>query len=390
MSASTEKKLRAQARAEGTDKKTVAAQKEAEKRKKVNTWKILALIFIILAAAVIIFVNTDIRYHATTALTVGDRNYSPAEVNYQFGSEYQEFLSNYGDYASLFGLDTSTGMVGLASQECMYTDGGTWRDYFKDNAITALKQTQAMLKYAAENGIELTDDEKAEIETQLGSYDTYAASNGYNDVDRFIAAVYGRGVNKDIVRTMLNDAYLASKAYTDHSGKIEVTDAQVKEEYPSVAVRHILVKAEANEDGEYTEEALAAAKTKAEEILAEYEDGDKTEESFAALAEKYSEDEGSNTNGGLYSNIHSGDTVEEFDAFCFDPARKTGDTGIVFGDNGSYQGYHVMYFVGEGDPSTDDTGRSRIRSEILSAWVEDITTGVEVVEQKAMKLVGKG
>ena len=41
-----------------------------------------------------------------------------------------------------------------------------------------------------------------------------------------------------------------------------------------------------------------------ETIRAEFEAGDKTEESFAALAEEYSEDTGSNTNGGLYDSTN--------------------------------------------------------------------------------------
>ena len=87
--------------------------------------------------------------------------------------------------------------------------------------------------------------------------------------------------------------------------------------YNTVNVRHILVNAEADADGNYTDEAKAAAKARAEEILAEFEAGDKTEDSFAALAEQYSEDPGSNTNGGLYENVAKGQMVQEFNDFCF-------------------------------------------------------------------------
>ena len=40
--------------------------------------------------------------------------------------------------------------------------------------------------------------------------------------------------------------------------------------------------------------------------------------------------------------------VPEFDAWCFDPARKPGDSGIVK----SQFGYHIMYFVGQKDTAT--------------------------------------
>ena len=114
-----------------------------------------------------------------------------------------------------------------------------------------------------------------------------------------------------------------------------------------VNVRHILVYPE-GADGtnlatqEFSEEAWAASEKKAQEILDQFLAGDKTEESFAALANEYSEDPGSNTNGGLYENVSEGEMVAAFNDWCFDAARQVGDTGIVK----TNYGYHVMYFSG--------------------------------------------
>ena len=146
--------------------------------------------------------------------------------------------------------------------------------------------------------------------------------------------------------------------------------------YPVVSVRHILVEAEADENGTWSDKALDVAKNRAEEILAEWESGDRTEESFAALAEQYSTDTGSNTNGGLYENIAKGQMVEEFDAFCFGD-RKPGDTAVVYGSNGQYAGYHVVYFVGEGEEYSRVIARNALRSENVDAWIEEITPDYE-------------
>ena len=89
----------------------------------------------------------------------------------------------------------------------------------------------------------------------------------------------------------------------------------------------------------------AEAEQKAQDILAEWESGDATEDSFAALANEYSEDPGSNTTGGLYEQVYQGQMMTEFNDWCFDPARKPGDTGIVYSES---TGYHIMYFVGYG------------------------------------------
>ena len=72
-----------------------------------------------------------------------------------------------------------------------------------------------------------------------------------------------------------------------------------------------------------------------------WKEGAATEESFALLANTFSTDPGSNTTGGLYSYVYEGQMVKNFNDWCFDDARRSGDTGIVQSDFG----YHVMYFV---------------------------------------------
>ena len=157
--------------------------------------------------------------------------------------------------------------------------------------------------------------------------------------------------------------------------------------YNMAQVRHILVKAVADENGEYTDEAKAAAKARAEELLKEFESGDKSEESFAALAEQYSEDGGSNTNGGLYDTVAKGQMVEEFDAFCFE-GHKKGDTAIVYGESASYAGYHVMYFVGEGQQYSDYIADIDLRNADTYAWLEELMAQYETKEGFGMHLVG--
>ena len=138
-----------------------------------------------------------------------------------------------------------------------------------------------------------------------------------------------------------------------------------------VNVRHILVSFEgdAQEDGTYSEEVREAARASAEEILNEWKSGDATEDSFAALANEKSTDTGSNTNGGLYEDVYPGQMVTAFNDWCFDSARKSGDTGIVE----TTYGYHVMYYVG----TTGQTYRDyQIVNELISsdmeAWSQEL------------------
>ena len=324
-------------------------------------------------------------YAKTTAVTIGDRAISPAMLNYSYVTQYYSFVRSYGSYAQYLGLDTSLGIQSLGAQNCAIADGGTWKDYFISAAVESLWSNIALSRYAEENGIALTQEEE---ETALSGMDTLeetAASNGFDSADAFLEATYGRGASVELLKEFSLEYALAAKAYQQISSGLTVTDDEVREQYPTIAVRHILVKAEADDEGKYTDEAKEAARARAEEILAEWQGGDATEESFAALAEQYSEDGGSNTNGGLYDSVSQGQMVKEFDEFCFDAGRAPGDTGIVYGESGSYAGYHVMYFVGEGSL---EEGRNTILQAQMNTKLDELTAPYEVTYRPMISLAG--
>ena len=137
-----------------------------------------------------------------------------------------------------------------------------------------------------------------------------------------------------------------------------------------VNVRHILVSFEGGTTDEngtttYSDEEKAKAKTTADEILATFNAGDKTEESFAALATEKTTDPGSKENGGLYEDVYPGQMVTAFNDWCFDAARKPGDTAVVETE----YGYHVMYFVSTSDTTYRDLMiENSLRTAAMSEW----------------------
>ena len=513
MSASTEKKNRQAAREAGTDKKMLAAQEESRKKAQSKRRWTLGTIGVVLLSALIIFLDSGVLFK-TTAYTVGDRSYSASELSYHYATQYYSTANQYGSYASLLGLDTSTGIRGLGKQTSPY--GGTWKEQFLTAAENELLQVKALCDYAKENGIELTEDEIAEVDANFENLESLAKLQGYASADKMLAANYGQGVTVEMARSAAIDAALANKASTEKQNSLEYSSAELEAKYEenkdswdkfgyvyyfveaektttqdadgndtetvtpealdaakakadaivaaydkaddklggeeklnaalteagvdgtanavssisgssisvaadwlkdasrkagditaevnsgetgynvvvflsrddnhynTVSVRHILVKAEASEDGTYTD----AAKARAEEILAEYNSGDKTEDSFAALANEYSEDDGSNTNGGLYENIYKGQMVQEFNDFCF-AGHKAGDTGIVYGESSSYAGYHVMYFVGEGEQYSDYLAKNSLLTADMNAWLEELTSAYETSVGSGISFVGK-
>ena len=156
--------------------------------------------------------------------------------------------------------------------------------------------------------------------------------------------------------------------------------------YNTVNVRHILIQAEAGEDGSYSDEAMAAAKAKIEEIKAEYDEGEKTETAFGTLATKYSSDTGSAANGGLYENVPKGQMVKEFNDWIYDSARQPGDVEII--EDSSYHGYHLMYFVGQGDIYQNVLARNALSSKAMEKFNESLTADLQYDTLFAMRYAG--
>jgi parvulin-like peptidyl-prolyl isomerase len=162
-------------------------------------------------------------------------------------------------------------------------------------------------------------------------------------------------------------------------------------QYNTVSVRHILIKAEdADGDGEYSDSEMEAAYDAVKEIEAQWQAGEATEESFAALAEEKSQDEGSAANGGLYENIYKGQMVEEFDEFCF-AGHKKGDTAVVKGSSSSYSGYHLIYFVSaDGELYSRVVAEDQLRSEAYNTAIDQLTSGLEAARAVMWRYVMKG
>ena len=166
----------------------------------------------------------------------------------------------------------------------------------------------------------------------------------------------------------------------------------------SVDVRHILVNAAytMGEDGKRiapTPAEWTKAQTKIEEIQAEYLNGQQTEEAFAALAEKYSEDTGSNTKGGLYEAVPQGEFVTEFDKWLFEEDHKVGDIGIIKHEAGQddtnvYYGYHLAYYAGE-TATWKVTAQNALTSADLTEWVQGLTGGYAAEYTSAVKYVAE-
>lgn len=150
-----------------------------------------------------------------------------------------------------------------------------------------------------------------------------------------------------------------------------------------IDVRHILIPFEGGKTDSTTGEKTYspaeknAAKEKAQLLLDGWlAEPNHDEESFAKLANLNSKDS-DGKDGGLYENVYPGQMVSAFNDWCFDEARKPGDTGLVETE----YGYHVMYFSKTQDITYRDYMiKNALVSEDSAEWMEKISEAVKVTE----------
>lgn len=198
-----------------------------------------------------------------------------------------------------------------------------------------------------------------------------------------------------------DDTKVGSKKYyiDESAGYIYIvlkTSKASVEEDETYTVRHILVAPESGsnssssttEKTEYTDEQWAAAKKKADSILAKFNKTDKSEYEFAKLAEQYSTDSASTSSGsndsfgGLYESVTLGQMVPDFEKWSIDDSRKYGDTGIVKSD----YGYHIMFFIND-CPEYQSKIIAQIKSDRLSNMIDKAE--IKVHENAIKKAVDK-
>ena len=314
----------------------------------------------------------------TVVATCADSELTNREMGLYYWQQYYSFASAYGSYLSYF-MDTSLGL-----DEQLYGENVTWQQQFIDRAFLMFHHIAALAQEAEAAGFTLSDEEQAYLDTFVDNMTEAAVGYGYESADEFLQLQFGPGVTvqeyADVVAdNLLASAYLQSlvdaHSYTDddvsayydaHAEEYEANGVQ-KLDVPNIDIRHILiVPQEQNEDGTYTDEAWQLASEQAEAILQQWIDGESTEESFAELAVNNSAD-GSASNGGLITDVYPGQMVEEFNDWCFDPARRVGDVGIVK----TKFGYHVMYFSAVSEEIYWRTVAERDYLNEFSATIED-------------------
>ena len=338
MSASREKKNRQELAAQGhVDPRVEREQKEAAERKKNKLiYGGVAVLFVIVAAVVLLY-NSGIFQRNATALTVDGKDFTAAEVDYFYYSALNNVRSS--SYSSYMGLDTGTSMksqnlnamakmlLGVTAEEDM-----TWDAFLKDTAKNNLAQNYVLSEKAKAEGITFDDHMQEEMQADIDSITAYAKQQGYSFSD-YLKLVYGSNMTVSIFKDMYQMTALASHYQEEYVDSLSYTDAELeacyeadKNSFDVADYQYISFKATADStkdaDGntvEPTEEETAAAQKAAEDALADAQARFAAGESLEDIAASYEDI-------ATYADT-------ELVNWVFDTARVDGDTTTITADS---------------------------------------------------------
>lgn len=198
-------------------KKVLEARKEKRRRK----WYIAIAIVVAVLIAGLLFFDSGVLQRRMTALKVGEKTYSAAELDYYYYSSYNGVSS----YASYYGLDTSKS---LKEQE-IYS-GTTWYDYFRDNAKNTLTNVAVLIQEAEKAGYSLSEEGRQTVEDNLQELKDTCKENGYS-VAYYLNATYGEYMNYATYEKVITDNQLAQEYETKMKESFEQSDKDVDAYY---------------------------------------------------------------------------------------------------------------------------------------------------------------
>ena len=342
----------------------------------------------------------DRGYKNTTAYLRA--NYGPYMTLEHFQELYEANLL-VGDY-----IDTVTGAFNFSDAE--------YQAYYKEHAnemdTFVLSQLVVRAALDEDKAKDMTEEEKtaametAKADAKKLADEIYAKLQAGADpsalVKEYGDKLYGSNISAAQLGVSLNSTYADwARDAARKNGDLTVTDYagsatahyyyvvrfenRYLDQSSTADVRHILIASEVSEGAkEATDAQKAEAKAKAEKLLAEFKAGKADEESFSFLAVQNSADEGSAATGGLISGISADSNyVPAFKEWALDSARTAGDAGLV---ESSY-GWHIMYYVGDGDPVWKQSTRSGLSSDAYAAWEKEICEGYEASSGIGLKFI---
>ena len=340
---------------------------------------IIVLVLVAIAVVVAIAFNvinaTGFLYNGLTAVDVNGSKYTAADFNFYYMYSY----SRYYDYMqSMVGEDSvaqfmPTNGTPFREQVINEETGETWYDNLKNMTIDNLKELTDLRDRAVAAGYTLSDEQKAQIESDISEMKTQAENTGL-DFKTFLRYYYGNGMTEKILRRNLELYYMTQGytadiyegfTFTDEEVNAEYTENKDSYDYYSFYAAFIPASADTEREENETDEAYdarvqeaeesakSAAKETADAIAAEATDLD----SFISSAIEH--------NAQVSPYVAQGsDLTEEYRTWLSDSARANGDVDVFESTDSNQSGYYVFMFTERDDNNYNSVNAAYIEVSV--------------------------
>ncbi len=372
------------------DRKMEKRREEAEKERK--SWlrfKIISLLILAVVAAAVIFSVASSAYRRYNALNktyvkIGEHELTRLEYDYYYSNAVNGYVSMYGSYASMMGLDPNTD---FAEQTYPGNENMTWKDYFDQLAVTQIQQVKALADDAAAKGFEY--DETEDMAAYDADFKAQAEAAGA-EAGVYYSALYGEYATESRVKPFVRENLLATAYYEHMIEENQPADEEITAYYEENKIMYDTVDYRtftftADLDAEASDEDKAAAmkelKAKAEEMKERRLAGEDFETLCAEYApedqkENYGgETEGSLVEGGSYYMI-----PVSLSEWMYDESRKAGDITVAE-DTASTRCYVAEFAARSNDQeATRASIGNMMADEVVSKYAAELALKYEVTD----------
>lgn len=347
-------------------------RKEEKERARKSRQRDNILGIVIVVAMVCLVASFPIRNYLTVHgnyVKINGENISRVEFDYEYNVAVSSYLSQYGYYLYMMGIDPSSD---FSSQ--MYSETLTWGDYFQQLAVENMMRNKGLLAQAKAEGF--TYDTAEDYARYTQSLEAAASENG-STVKNYVKELYGPYATVARLKPYVEESLYVAGYYDELSERQTPTEEEIQTYYEENkatydSVDYYVTTIDAELPTEPTELADPVEETEGEEST---EDGTEGEEQAyqpseaeieAAMAEAREKADQAvktvKTDGELRENVRRSSATYLLQDWLFDEERKSGDSTVIE-DSGSHR-YYVLEFA---DRYLDETLAADIRVVVTDA-----------------------
>lgn len=361
MSASREKRAR-QADPTIGEKKRIAQEEQAASQRKTRLYAAIGAVVAVAAAALIVW-DSGLFHKEEIGATINGVDYTVTETDYYYNITKNQFISSAQTYAQ-YGMDVGYDFSKTPAEQTFSTNEETgeittYEDYFRDSAMNSMRTVVALNAAAEAEGLTLSDESKAALESQLRMLDQAALQYG-SSREAVLKANYGPNMTEEVLKKHLTMTLLANQYALEYEESLEFSQSELdayyeanKDDLDSYDYRYAFIsglpETKKDADGntiEATDEekaaALANAKKQAEALVAAVKAG----ADFDAIAKDYvaesSKEYYEEKDYTLRTDVVGSSLSSLYSEWMMAPSRKAGDISLFeSGENG----YAVVLYL---------------------------------------------